>query len=455
MISNLRLVITCGLIASGLSLGPTWAQTVQLDSEENTLNLTAISTPVNAPLTLKAALAAAASYNPRILAAQQEYAISETDIRLARTARKPLIEANASYGYLDQDNSFTTAPGSSLSGETSDIGISLRQPLFRGFQTRNSIQRAKSNASAAQVQIKAVRQQVLLEVVISYLDVQRDKTILNLNLENLKTLQEQLEANEKRYELKDTSLTDVARSKSAVASAHTRIADARENYASSRSRFFRLTGQPAENLIPLTSIPSLPGSMEIFLTRAIQNNASITSAKYAVEASEYAVKEAKGARLPTVDLNSSVNRGERPENFGLFSDNRTTTSASAGVSVRVPLYQADQEFGNIKRAKQIRRLREIELAQTQINVRDNSRIIWDRLQTSKNALVSHEEAVKAAETAAIGTRKIYRSGLISAIDLIDTEQILLSSKIGHERAKHDLIEASYTLLSIIGDISYE
>jgi len=276
-----------------------------------------------------------------------------------------------------------------------------------------------------------------------------------LNLDNLDTLENQLKANEKRYQLKDTSLTDVARSKSAVASAYTRIADAHAGYAAARSTFLRLTGLPAENLSPLTDMPDVPQSLEVFLTKAVENNAEISSARFALKASEYAVKEAKGARLPSVDLNSSVDHGERPENFGLFSDNRVTTSASASVSVRVPIYQAGQEFGNIERAKQVSRLRAIELTQITSSVHDNSRIIWDRLQASKTALSSHEDAVKAAETAAIGTRKIYRSGLISAIDLIDTEQILLGAKIDHERAKHDLHVARYTLLSIMGGITYE
>jgi len=400
--------------------------------------------------------------------ARQEFEITETDIRLARSAKKPFVEATASYGYIDQDNTFTAAPPQSLTGDTSNIGVSLTQPLFRGFQTQNAITRAQSTALASEFQLKTIEQQVFLEVITAYLDTQRDLAILNLSRENLETLQEQLTANEKRYALKDTSLTDVARSKSAVASAHSNLANARADYAATRSTFFRLTGLPAENLNPITSEnlstfkalgiasdgPAIPSSIDIFLKQSIEQNAAIISARYTLQASNYAVKEAKGARLPTIDFNSSLSRNERPENFGLFSDTRTTTSASAGISVSIPLYQAGQEFGNIKRAKQIRRLREIELMQTIAEVRDNSRIIWDRLEASKIAIISHKEAVKAAETAAFGTRKIYRAGLISAIDLIDTEQILLRSKIDYENARHDYLVATYTLLSIMSDISY-
>lgn len=404
-------------------------------------------------LSLQTALRAAQSYNPRILMARQEFEISETDIRLARSSKKPVIDATASYGYLDQDNRFTSAPASSLSGETSNIGINLRQPLFRGFQARNAISRAKATSSAAEIQILAMQQQVFLEVATAYLDVQRDEVLLKLNLENLETLEAQLNANEKRYQLKDTSLTDVARSKSAVASGHTRIANARANYAASRSTFLRLTGLQANNLLSLKTPPVAANSLEGFLQKAFENNASISSARFALEASEFAIKEAKGARLPSVDFNSSLSRSERPENFGLFSDNRTTNSIDAGISVRVPLYQADQEFGNVRRAKQLRRLREIELTQIMGSVRDTSRITWNRLAEAKSALSAYDEAVDAAETAAEGTRKIYRSGLISAIDLIDTEQVLLNAKIDQETAQHDLFVTAYTALSIIGGIS--
>ena len=157
--------------------------------------------------------------------------------------------------------------------------------------------------------------------------------------------------------------------------------------------------------------------------------------------------------MPTVDFNTSLNRNDGPVNFGTFSDNRVTTSASANVTVRVPLYQAGQEFGNIKRAKQVRRLREIELQQINANVWDESRTVWDRLHATQTTLSTYQEAVNAAQTAALGTRKIYQSGLISAIDLIDTEQTLLNTKIEHERARHDHLTSLYSLLSLMGAIS--
>lgn len=450
--------IICGLALSFICVGYADAQSYPSTSSEGVITYaTPASFPVpdTTPIALTDALKAAYISNPRIEAARQQFAVSETDIRLAKSGRRLSLDATGNYGYLDQKNSFTEAPNSSISGETSNLAVNLTQPLFRGFQTRNSIASATSLAAAREVQIDAVEQQVFLEVATAYLDVQRDQNTLNLNQENLDTLNDQLEANEKRYALKDTSLTDVARSKSAVASALSRVADARASYAASRSTFFRLTGLPPENLEPLTSDIIAPPTLEAFLEKVLRYNASIFSARYALDASDYDVSRAKGARLPTIDFNSSISRNQSPQNFGLFSDNRVTTSASANISVRVPLYQAGQEFDNITRAKQLRQLRQIELTQTTASVRDNSRIVWDRLISTRAALSSHEEAVRAAETAAKGTRKIYRSGLISAIDLIDTEQILLNNKIEFERAKHDHLVTFYTLLSITGEISYE
>jgi len=409
-------------------------------------------TSAHSPITLNDALWAAHKSNPRIEAARQQYSVSETDIRLAKSGKRFSLEANGSYGYLDQENSFSQAPNSEIDGDVSNLSLDLRQPLYRGFQTKNAIESATSLAAASKVQIDEIEQDVFLEVATAYLDVQRDLNILNLAQENLNTLKDQLEANEKRYALKDTSLTDVARSKSAVASALSRIADARASFAASRSTFFRLTGLPPEKLQPLTSEPATPPSLDVLIEKVMTHNASIAAARHTLEAAEYDVKQAKGARLPTVDFNSSLSRNEGPQNFGLFSDNRVTTSASANISVRVPIYQAGQEFENITRAKQLRRLRQIELTQTTTNVMDTGRISWDRLISTRSALASHEGAVQAAETAAKGTREIYRSGLISSIDLIDTEQILLNNKLDYERAKHDHLVTLYTLLSIIGEI---
>lgn len=460
MTRNLIFLIFFGFVCFFVSVKDVGAQNYTSRASEDVINYSVSTTSTgpataNTPISLIDAIKAANAYNPRIEAARQQFAVSETDISLAESGKRLSLEATGSYGYLDQENSFTEADGSSISGETSNLAINLRQPLFTGYQTRNAVASATALAAASKVQIKAIEQQVFLEVATAYLDVQRDSNTLNLNLENLDTLNDQLEANEKRYALKDTSLTDVARSKSAVASALSRIADARASFAASRSTFFRLTGLSPENLVPLTSDLKGPPTLDVFLEKVLRHNASIISARHTLEASDYDVRQAKGARLPTIDFNSSLSRNESPQNFGLFSDNRVTTSASANISVRVPIYQAGQEFDNITRAKQLRRLRQIELTQTTADIRDDSRIVWDRLISTRAALASHEEAVRAAEIAAEGTRKIYRSGLISAIDLIDTEQILLNNKIDFERAKHDHLVTLYTLLSIMGEISYQ
>jgi len=417
-------------------------------------DLTPAPFPVDAgsPVSFRQALDAAFAFNPRLLAVRQEYAISETDVSLAKAGRRPSIEANGSFGYLDQNSDFNDAQSSSISGDTSNLGLSLTQPLFRGFQTRNGVLEATSLSRASLLQIAAVEQAVFLDVATAYLGVQRDLNILELNQENLDTLEGQLKANEKRYQLKDASLTDVARSQAAIASVVSRTASVRGNYADTRSTFFRLTGLSADNLVTLAEHPvSLP-RFDDFITLVQNRNAAVLSAEHALEAAEFALKQAKGSRLPTVDFNSSISRNEGPVNFGLFSDNRVTTSASANVTVRVPIYQAGQEFDNIKRAKQVRRLREIELSQVRANVRDDARTIWDRLGSTQAALASYEEATEAAETAAVGTREIYRSGLISAIDLIDTEQTLLDSKVEQERARHDHLIALYTLFSLVGEI---
>ena len=412
-----------------------------------------IGQPVSSkPLNLHSALAAAYDYNPRIRAARKEYDISQTDIRLSKTLRRPTIDATASYGYLHQDNSFTSAEDSSLSGDTSDISVNFRQPLFRGFQTRNRISGSKSTAYAVKMQQMRMEQTVLLEVVTAYMDMQRDKKLLALNLDNLEVLQSQLTANEKRYSYQDASLTDVARSKSAVASAKARIADSQASLTTSRSTLSRLTGLPSSDVVAISTVPSLPRSISDFLNESLRHNPEILGAQYSLQAAEFYIKEAKGQRLPTVDFNSSVRRGERPENFGLFSDSRVTTAATATVSLRVPIYQAGQEFGNIKRAEQIKHLREIELSQTIANTRDSVRIIWQQIQALESALEAHEEAVNAAKIAAEGTRKLYQSGLISAIDLIDTELALLAANVNSEITRRDYYVTIYNGLSIQGAI---
>jgi outer membrane protein len=127
--------------------------------------------------TLRDALAASYDTSP-VLNAQRE-ALKGTDasVALANSAARPQIAANVGINRdLSRSGVLVTqrSKGPVLSG-----GLDVNLPLFAGGRIRNSIDAAKARVEAGRAVLKAVEGDVFAEVVEAYMDVLRDRAVLD------------------------------------------------------------------------------------------------------------------------------------------------------------------------------------------------------------------------------------------------------------------------------------
>ena len=98
-------------------------------------------------ITLDEALAAAYEYNPRIDAERARLRATDEDVARAMSGYRPTITGDADVSYR-HTNTRPNTPGSDGSLNPRGYGISLTQPIFRGFQTTNAVSQAESDVRA-------------------------------------------------------------------------------------------------------------------------------------------------------------------------------------------------------------------------------------------------------------------------------------------------------------------
>ena len=91
-------------------------------------------------------------------------------------------------------------------------GVDLSYPLFSGGSVRNSIKAAKTRVEAGRATLRAVEGDVFTEAVAAYMDVIRDRAIVELNSNQVRVLDTNLEATRDRFQIGDLTRTDVAQS---------------------------------------------------------------------------------------------------------------------------------------------------------------------------------------------------------------------------------------------------
>ena len=260
-------------------------------------------TPASA-LTLDQALAAAYEYNPRIDAERARLRATDEEVPIAKSGYRPDIGASADAGYRNTD----IRPGGDDDRKPRGYGVSLTQPVFRGFQVTNAVSQAESIVRAGRETLRVVEQEILAEAVTSFMDVVRDQAIVRLNENNLKVLDEELKATRDRFAVGEVTRTDVAQSEARRADAVALLDQSRANLQTSRAAFERTVGQPATALVePTLKLSMLPQSQQEAVNIGTQENPNVVAALYNEQAARFNVDRIRGALLPQVQVEADYN----------------------------------------------------------------------------------------------------------------------------------------------------
>src|SRR4029078_6305202 len=139
-------------------------------------------------------------------------------------------------------------------------GVYLSYPLFNGGSVKNSVRAAETRVEAGRATLQAVEGDVFTQAVTAYMDVIRDRAVVELNQNNVRVLGTNLEATQDRFQIGDLTRTDVAQSEARLQQGRARLAVAQGNLTSSEAVYRRVIGHPPGTLAPPPPLPPLPKS---------------------------------------------------------------------------------------------------------------------------------------------------------------------------------------------------
>ena len=130
-------------------------------------------------------------------------------------------------------------------------------------------------------------------------------------------------------------------------------------------------------------------------------------------------------------------------------DERDKEVATATISW--PIFKGGKNTSSLNRTKNLKNRKKL-LLDNAIKTNDtNVASAWSSLQSSKSLLNSVKLQVKAAEIANEGITVEYESGLgRSTLDVIQSNSILLSSKISLADSERDYLLSQFRLLQSVG-----
>ena len=427
---------------------PIWAVTVAVVAGMGTADRSAADT-------LLGALSQAYQVNPQLNAQRAILRQADEAVPQALSGYRPSVKANAGVGKqitsqdtivgpgLIQNNVWPTTPSS--------VGISVRQTVFNGFQTANQTRAAESNVFVARETLRVIEQTVLLDAATVYLDVVRDAAILDVQRSNVRMLGEILEQTRARFKLQEVTRTDVAQAEAQLAAGQSQMLSADSNLTTSKAAYRRVIGSEPGRLEPGLPVDRLsPQILAAAIDAGTNANPSVLAARYGVDVAQLQVKISESSLYPTVTLLGNAQYLHNVPFTGLIPEQ---SSATAFITVTVPLYQGGAEYSAIRQSKETLTQRRLDLATTRDKARATVVQVWGEIRAAIAQVQAAQEQVRAAEVALNGVRTEARLGLRTTLDVLIDQQALVNARLNLVTAQHDRIVGSYKLLSAVGRLA--
>jgi outer membrane protein len=396
---------------------------------------------------LEEALIKAYQSNPTLEAGRASLRATDEQVSQALSNWRPNVSLSGEAGFRDLDTDQNgTETDNSLTPYT--VGAEVVQPLYRGGRTVAETDRAEARISAARAALRSSEQDVLLQVATAYFNVLRDTAVVELNQNNVRVLERQLEATRDRFSVGEVTRTDVSQAEARLAGSKADLISAQGNLANTRAQYERLVGNKPDNLEIPNPLSGLPTSVTDVLAIAQEQHPDVVQAQYTEDAAKSDIRLSEGSLYPEVNLSAGVQRAYEASQEDLTSD-----SAEILAQVTVPLYQKGAVYSSVRAAKQTAGQARVQVDEARRAVIENATSSWETLVTARASIESQQAQVSSAEVALDGVQREASVGSRTVLDVLDQEQELLQARVNLVGSRRDAAVAEFQVKAAMGALN--
>ncbi|CZF78961.1 TolC family outer membrane protein [Grimontia marina] len=417
---------------------------------------------------LEQAVATALDTNPQIRQAFNRFKASEEQVNQASAGYYPTIDFDAGIG-REWTESPSTRRDSVIYGVDEEvemtrreIGVSLRQVLFSGFQTTNEVKRTEFEASAEQWTLYATAEDLALEVSRAYLEFLRAEQIVGLAQHNLESHQVIYGQVKQKTDSGLGSTADLSQVTGRLARAHSNLISAQNNLSDARISYQRIVNRaPEDTRIPVPDAVMLPTSLESAMEMAKASHPTLKAADNDINAAKAQRASAKGNYYPQVTFDLSASWDDNLDGNDGTTANPFDSPADVGgnndeilamVRVNYNLFS-----GGVDKAREREAAYSInESKAVRLNayrdIEEGTTLAWNARVFLKQQMQYLRQHVEASTETRNAYEDQFKLGQRTLIDVLDSENELFQARREYLTAEYDDLIAQYRLLNATGQL---
>ena len=404
--------------------------------------------------TLSEALNQAYKNNPELNAERENIKVSEENLKISRSEFLPSVTLSGSKSEEDTEKLTDRSGNNSAITDVNPktTSITVEQKLFQGLGGIADLQKNKIGLSLAKAELLKTEQEILFKAIEAYTGLILALEKLDINKQNLNLLERQVETDQARLEKGQIKVADVAQSESSLAGANAKFIEAKNEEVTAKLIYEKIIGSIGD-MNSLSKSFDVSFKIPSTLNEAIQisknNNPELIIAKLEYQQSEKDVSIAMSELSPsaTISLESS-----KTDDLSSTYDERDKETIKATLSW--PIFKGGKNTASLNKSKNLKNRQKL-LFDNALKTNDaDVASAWSNLESSKSLLASVRSQVLAAEIANEGITAEYESGSgRSTLDVIQSNSLLLDSKISLANSERNYLLSQFKLLQFLGLLS--
>ncbi len=400
----------------------------------------------------------ALSHNIQIQKNQVSEQEGEVNLWLNRGALLPSLNVNTSQsmGYRPFEENTALVQNGQVTNTQSKVtyqgsyGVNASWTVWNGGINQKNIEAQKLQNEITELATAQSEMSIQEQIAQLYVQILYTQEAIKVNEKLLETAESQYKRGLEMVEQGLMAKADALQLESQLSSANFDVVNSRTQLANYKRQLKALlelgldkdfnvaATLPSEESV-LTMIPEAQAAYE----KALETRPEIRSAELGIEAANLNLDIAKRGFLPTVSMSASLGDSHYSASSKTTGQQmKTNLNMSAGVTVRVPVFDNRRNKSNVKQAK-------LQQATTRLDLQDKKNTLsstieqyWLNAHNNQQNYMAAKQRVKSQQASYELLNEQFQNGLKNVVDVLQGRDNLIS-------AEQDMLQSKYlTLLNI-------
>ncbi len=370
------------------------------------------------------------------------------DQKIADSGWRPSVDLQASVSRVEGDS--PVVAGTRLSDyNANNVELSVTQNLFDGFDTTHRIKQTEARMRSALYELYDTADNIALDAIQAYLEVLKQKRLLELAVENVSSHEDTLKKIRQRSRSGAGRRSQLEQTEGRIARAQASWVAQQNNLQDALSRVHEVLGRyvlPEDLQEP--ELPFRPAlSLNDLIDQALQDHPALSVASYNIDAALQEQLRAKSTRYPNLDLKLAQEVGD---NISGIPGDRDELSLMLNMQYNLYRGGADRA-GERKKTSLVHEHQQFK-ARVRRQVINTLRLAWEADQSLTEQLAYLKQHVTKTRETSISYQKEFFIGQRDLINLLDVKNELNSAQNRYTEAHFEALAARYRVHESLGSL---